>query len=68
MVIKAKRGGECRSSNWGMSQQQLRGVAVVKEGVTLDGPYIYTALERLPQSILPHSIKLALFSHPRDER
>ena len=68
MIIKAKREGECRSSNWGMLQQQLRGVAVVKEGVALDRPYIYTALEQLPQSILPHSIKLALLSHPRDER
>ena len=39
--VAAATGG-CRSSNWGVSQQQLGGVAAVKGGVALDRPYIYT--------------------------
>ena len=32
--------GGCRSSNWGVSQQQLGGVAAVEGGVALDKPYL----------------------------
>ena len=36
----AAANGRCRSSNWGVSQQQLRGVAAVKGGVALDRPFM----------------------------
>ncbi len=40
MIDEWKEGeeGGCRSSNWGVSQQQLGGVAAVKGGVALDRP------------------------------
>ena len=41
---KEWEGGGCggwRSSNWGVLQQLLGGVAAVKGGVALDRPYIY---------------------------
>ena len=50
-------GGGCRSSNWGVSQQQLGGVAAVKGGVALDRPYIYRKRE---------STKKATKSVPRE--